>query len=49
MSNLIKIGNLLVKPGDSLLLGERVWVFNLIGEEVVNLLEAEVLAVVIGL
>tara|TARA_B110000305_G_C19225037_1_gene532422 strand:+ start:209 stop:364 length:156 start_codon:yes stop_codon:yes gene_type:complete len=38
---------LLVKSSDSLLLGQYLWVFDGVGEQVVNLLEAEVFAIVV--
>lgn len=38
---------LLIKSSDSLLLGEHLWVFDGVGKEVVNLLEAEVFAIVV--
>ena len=40
--------DLLVKADDSLLLGELLWLLGGVSEEVVDLLEGEVLAVVVG-
>ena len=42
-------GRLLVEPCDALLLGEVARVFGAVGEEIVDLCEAEILAVVVGL